>query len=283
MAHADSLATVAGVLWRRRWVALAAFVAVLLGVGAVTASLSKVYETTAYMLVNPAKPAASDFEQTQVSQALVTTYARLLESQNLADEVSQRLGRECEGNPRTAIAVEAVPDSQLLTITGEAETPQAAQKLTNAYTEVFQERIGELSSAEAAGGKASVAEPATLPTAAVRPRPKLYLAIGAVLAALAAVGVALLAQRIDRRLHVTDDMTEVLGLPIIGRVPQGLGAGDRESRAAAEAFRLLLANLTFANMGQRPRTVAVVSSAEQEGKSTTALSLARAASSARRR
>jgi capsular exopolysaccharide synthesis family protein len=277
MAHADSLATVAGVLWRRRWVALAAFVAVLLGVGAVTASLSKVYETTAYMLVNPAKPAASDFEQTQVSQALVTTYARLLESQNLADEVSRRLGDEFEGNPRTAIAVEAVPDSQLLTITGEAETPQAAQKLTNAYTEVFQERIGELSSAEAAGGKASVAEPATLPTAAVRPRPKLYLAIGAVLAALAAVGVALLAQRIDRRLHVTDDMTEVLGLPIIGRVPQGLGAGDRESRAAAEAFRLLLANLTFANMGQRPRTVAVVSSAEQEGKSTTTLSLARAA------
>jgi capsular exopolysaccharide synthesis family protein len=83
-------------------------------------------------------------------------------------------------------------------------------------------------------------------------------------------------------------MTEVLGLPIIGRVPYGSGgsverllagevANDRESRAAAEAFRLLLANLTFANMGERPRTVAVVSSDEQEGKSTTALSLGRAA------
>src|SRR4051794_10041229 len=177
MAHADSLATVAGVVWRRRWVALAAFVAVLLGVGAVTARLPKVYETTAYMLVNPDKPAGSDFEQTQVSQALVTTYARLLGSQNLADDVSRRLGREFGGNPRTAIAVDAVPDSQLLTITGEAETPEAAQKLTNVYTEVFQERIGELSSTDAAGGKASVAEPATLPTAPVRPRPKLYLAI----------------------------------------------------------------------------------------------------------
>jgi capsular exopolysaccharide synthesis family protein len=284
----EPMTTVLEVLWRRRWVALAAFVAVLVGVGAVTASLPKVYETTAYMLVNPAKPGSSDFEQTEISQALVTTYAQLLESQNLADEVSSRVGDAFAGNPRDAISVEAVPDSQLLTITGAADTPQAAQKLTNAYTEVFRDRIAELSSADAASGRASVAEPATLPTAPVRPRPKLYLAIGAVLAALAAVGMALLTQRIDRRLHVSDDMTEVLGLPIIGRIPHGSGAAferilagdpahDREARAGADAFRLLLANLTFANMGRRPHTVAVVSSGEQEGKSTTALSLGRAA------
>ena len=88
-------------LWRRKWVALAAFVAVLLGVGLVTASLPKVYETTAYMLVNPDRQGNNDFEQTQVSQALVTTYAQLLESQNLADEVSDRLGPSYTGNPKT--------------------------------------------------------------------------------------------------------------------------------------------------------------------------------------
>jgi tyrosine-protein kinase len=277
-----------GVLWRRRWVALAAFVAVLAAVGVLTASLPKVYATTAYMLVNPDRPGNSDFEQTQVSQALVTTYAQLLESQNLADEVSSRLGSAYDGNPRKAISVEGVPESQLLTIRGEAGTPELAQKLTNVYTQVFQERIRELSNANAAGGRAAVAEPATLPTDPVRPRPALYMAIGAVLAALAAVAVALLAQRVDQRLHISDDMTDLLGLPIIGRIPHGSGAAvermlagetvqDREGRAAADAFRLLLANLTFANMGERPRTVAVVSSEEQEGKSTTALSLGRAA------
>jgi succinoglycan biosynthesis transport protein ExoP len=160
--------------------------------------------------------------------------------------------------------------------------------LTNTYVAVFQARIRELAGNGAAGGRATVAEPATLPGAPVRPRPALYLAIGAVLAALAALAVALLAERLDRRLHISDGMTEVLGLPIIGRIPQGSGAGlermlagepaqDRAARAAAEAFRLLLANLTFANMGVRPHTVAVVSSEEQEGKSTTVLSLGRAA------
>ena len=194
-------------LWRRKWVALAAFVAVLLGVGLVTASLPKVYETTAYMLVNPDRQGNNDFEQTQVSQALVTTYAQLLESQNLADEVSDRLGPSYTGNPKNAISVEAVPDSQLLKITGEADSPETAQKLTNTYSEVFQERIRELRESNAASGRASVAEEATLPDEPVRPKPRLYLAVGAVLAALAAVGVALLTQRIDQRLHISDDMT----------------------------------------------------------------------------
>ena len=44
------------------------------------------------MLVTPDKPANSDFEQTQISQALVTTYARLVKAQNLANEVADRLG-----------------------------------------------------------------------------------------------------------------------------------------------------------------------------------------------
>ncbi len=276
------------VVWRRRWVAVAAFVAVLAGVAAVTATMPKAYQSTAYLLVTPDQPGNTDFEQTQISQALVTTYARLLESQNLADQVADQLGGSFEGSPRDAIAVEAVPDSQLLTITGEASTPELTQRLTNLYTKVFQERVGELRESGAAGGRVALAEPATLPDAPVRPRPALYLAVGAVLAALAALGVAALAQRLDQRLHIGDDMTEVLGLPIIGRIPRGSAASlervlageaaqDREGRAAAEAFRLVLANLTFANMGERPQTIAVVSSAEQEGKSTTALSLGRAA------
>jgi non-specific protein-tyrosine kinase len=278
----------AAVLWRRRWISLATFVAVIAAVAIVTASLPKAYQTTAYVLVNPSRPSSTDFEQTQVSAALLTTYSELLRSQNLADEVNRRLGSLSPGNPVSFIDVEAVPDSQLLKITGEGRTPRAAQTLTNVYTQVFQERTRELAQADASAGRASVAEPATLPTAQVRPRPKLYLAAGALMAAIAAIGAALLAQRLDQRVDITDSMTEVLGLPVIGRIPQGSSAGveellaggrpgDRDARATAEAFRLLLANLSFANMGQRPRTVAVVSSDEQEGKSTCALSLGRAA------
>jgi capsular exopolysaccharide synthesis family protein len=276
------------VVWRRRWVALAAFAAVIVAVGALTASLPKVYETTAYMLVNPSRPAQSDFEQTQISEALLTTYAELLQTQTVADEVARRMGRADGETLRDAISVEAVTDSQLLKITGEDRSPREAQAITNTFTQVFQERTAELADSDASAGRATVAEPATLPSSPVRPRPKLYLAAGALLGLLAAAGMALLAQRLDQRLDISDSMTEVLGLPILGRIPQGPASGleaqlegspsqERAARAAAEAFRLLLANLAFANMGERPRTVAIVSSDEQEGKSTCALNLSRSA------
>jgi len=279
-----------GIVWRRRWTALTAFVAVLASVAAITAALPPAYEATGYMLVTPSRPVSSDFEQTQISSALLTTFEQLLQTQNLADEVERRIGNRSgmPPEPRDALTVEGVTDSQLLRVTAEAETPEAAQLLANTYTQVFQERTRQLSTSGASTGKASVAEPATLPKAPVRPRPKLYLAAGALLAALAAVGAALAAHRLDRRLEITDSMTDVLGLPIIGRIPQGsladleqLLQGERletrDARAAAESFRLVLANLTFANVGRRPRSVAIVSSDEQEGKSTVALSVGRAA------
>jgi len=242
------------------------------------------------MLVDPSRPGSSDFEQTQISEALLTTYAELLQTQSVADDVTRRLGDDAagEGNLKDAITVEGITDSQLLKVTGAASTPRLAQSITNTFTQVFQERTRELAESDASAGRATVAEPAALPDQPARPRPKLYLAAGALLGLLAAIGVALLAQRLDQRLDITDSMTEVLGLPILGRIPQGPASGleaqldgspgqDRAGRAAAEAFRLLLANLAFANMGQRPRTVAIVSSDEQEGKSTCALNLSRSA------
>ena len=122
----------------------------------------------------------------------------------------------------------------------------------------------------------TIAEPASTPTGATRPRPVLYLALGALLAALAGLGAALLRDRLDQRVMLDSAATEVAGLPILGRLPRG---ANRPEGAAAlgEAARLLLANLAFANMGQRPRSVAVVSAGEGEGKSTCTLSVGRAA------
>src|SRR4051794_41188839 len=112
------------------------------------------------MLVNPDQPGNNDFEQTQVSQALVTTYAQLLESQNLADEVSDRLGGAFTDNPKDAVSVEAVPENQLLKITGEAGSPAVAQRPTKTHSQVVQERIKQLPDAKTASRPANRAEPA---------------------------------------------------------------------------------------------------------------------------
>jgi capsular exopolysaccharide synthesis family protein len=82
-------------------------------------------------------------------------------------------------------------------------------------------------------------------------------------------------ERLDQGLAIDDTTTELSGLPIIGRLPRGGYRAD-EGTALAEAARLLLANLSFANLGERPRTIALVSPSEQEGKSTCSVSIGRA-------
>lgn len=277
------------IVWRRRWIALAAFTAVVVGVGLVTATMTKVYASTALLLVNPARPEASAFEQTQVSQALLATYAQLLETRSLADRVDGALaGKDGVPSAADAISVEPITDSQLLRITGEADSPHGAQLVTDSYADAFEARARELADSGALAGEVTVAEPAPLPESPVRPQPPLYLAAGVLLGLLAALGAAMLAERLDRRIELSEDATDLLGLPILTRVPKVRAQradqlvhaeGDAGRREVDDAFRLLMTNLAFTlgRDGRHPRSIALVSPSDDEGKTLCGLGLVRAA------
>jgi polysaccharide biosynthesis transport protein len=260
-------------LWRRRWTlsltALAAFAAV----AALTFTLPRVYTSQAYLLVAPSEASGSDFAATQLTQILTKTYSELLQTESVSAAVDRRVG--IEGSSE-AISVTAVPQSQLLAIEAEAESPGVAREIANGYASVFASRVQSLSEADRTAGTVSVAEPGSLPTSPTRPRPLLYLTLGALLAVLAGIGAALLRERLDQRILLDSATTEIFGVPIIGRLPRGMNRPGGAS-ALAESSRLLLANLSFANLGERPRSIAVVSASEEEGKSTCTLSIGRAA------
>lgn len=65
----------------------------------------------------------------------------------------------------------------------------------------------------------SVLKSATLPVRPSSPRVKLNLAIGIVLGALLALGIALLREAIDKRLRTEEDILEQLRLPLVGVLP----------------------------------------------------------------
>jgi succinoglycan biosynthesis transport protein ExoP len=261
------------VLWRRRWALISTALLCFAGTVVATFTLPKVYESQAYLLVTPSRGVSSDFEATQLTQILTKTYSELIQTPGLSDAVDRRLGVDGSGS---AVSVTAVPQSQLLVLEAEAGSPRLAQELANTYAAEFAARVEDLGRSGNTAGTVSLAEAATLPSSPTRPRPLLNLALGALLALLAGLLAAGLRERLDQRLELDSSTTELLDLPIIGRLPRG---ANREGGAAAlaEASRVLLANLTFANLGERPRTVAVVSASEQEGKSTTSLQLGRAA------
>lgn len=273
------------VLWRRRVAFLTTFVVVMAGVAAVTFSLPKVYSTSSYLLVSTLKPTGGAFEAQQVSQVDTQTVAELLQTRNAANIVAASMPYPINATAlQSKVSIAPVAQTNLVLITAHESTPTRAQQLANTYATVFsQQATSTISSA-----KVSVAAPAALIANQSSPRPKLYLLIGAILALLAATGVALLRQRLDQRLAIEDFATELFGLPILARVPnrrdsQRTFLPDIGPQAASvdvgyiEGFRLLFANLTFVSLGDRPSTVAIVSASTQEGKSTVSAAMAQTA------
>ena len=276
-------------LWRRKLTFLLAFVLTLGAIAVVTYRQPKVYATTAYILVGTTRAAGSDFEATQTNQVVLKTYAELLQTRNVAIEVARRLPSPTAPSAiERSVSVAPISQSQLIRITAEAGDPIRAQTLANTYAEVFVERADKLSDDTDGAISSTLADRAARDGRPVRPRPKLYLSIGAVLAGLLAAGVAIVRDRFDQRLKIDEQASDLYGIPILARVPEqptaslrGLSRFDPQTgpdNVLGEAFNLLLTNIVFAGLGTtQAKSIAVVSSGEGEGKSTCCIGLARAA------
>lgn len=272
-------------LWRRRRFFALCFAITLGAAALVTALLPSVYSSRVLLLVTPAQTAGSDFEATQISQTLAKTYAELLLSQSIADQVSTRLPFEAKRS-EVLNAVEASPvsGSQLLQVDAEWGEADQAQTLADVYGEVFVERAEQLEAQEVGQARLTIADRASEPTSPSRPKPALYLAIGAVLATALAAAATLIRDRFAQGLGLAAGGTTVLDLPVLGRIPKSRalagamsGSGVAPNDSLHEPFRLLLANLRFSGVGHDPHSIAFVSPASGEGKTLIAATLARVA------
>jgi succinoglycan biosynthesis transport protein ExoP len=132
-------------------------------------------------------------------------------------------------------------------------------------------------------GGAELVQRATAPTEPSSPDPVKNVALGIILGALLGFGLAALLERVDRRVRSSEEMEELYGLPLVGRIPRSsrlAGAGAAQEMGAqtleGEAFRALRANLRYFSVDQQLKSILIVSPEEGDGKSTVARSLAMA-------
>jgi capsular exopolysaccharide synthesis family protein len=133
-------------------------------------------------------------------------------------------------------------------------------------------------------------EPAEVPDEPASPRPRLTALI---FAFLAAVGTALWAYwyaGVSQRVLSRGDPEAVLGVPLLGEIPLYRTSGDdpltpllRVDPAAAEAYEFVLSSMEFALADVGGQSLMITSTLPGDGKSTTALQLAIAASRDKRR
>jgi capsular exopolysaccharide synthesis family protein len=116
--------------------------------------------------------------------------------------------------------------------------------------------------------------PAIAPRDPVSPRTQLSLAGGVLAGLLLGVAGAFALNVLDPR-RDREDRLDDLGLSVLARVPH-LSRSGRTRHAFDESFRFLRTMLRFAAADEPVTTIAVTSSSEKEGKTTTSFQLAMA-------
>jgi len=135
-------------------------------------------------------------------------------------------------------------------------------------------------------GNAELVQPALVPKSASSPKPVRNGIIGAFLGIMVGLGVALLLDRLDRRLRDPKEIEEIFRRPVLGAIPESSAISEPQSRLSelgggeSEAFRMLRANLRYFDVDRRLSSVLVISATPGEGKSTVAMLLAVAAARA---
>ena len=131
-----------------------------------------------------------------------------------------------------------------------------------------------------------VVEPANVPDIPVRPRTFQNTVLGGIVGAMLALGIVFLIEYLDDRVRSPEQISRVLGVPIVGLIARwsfGSHNGNDASALIAvneprspivEAFRALRTNIQFAGVDQAVRTLLVTSAGPAEGKSTVAGNLA---------
>lgn len=267
--------TLLSTVWRRRWLVLLCAAAVVVTTAVISTTLGKVYTTSSKLLIVQSKDTQS-FDAVQASQVAARTYSEVLSSPNMAKLVAQRLGDGTQApEVERGISIEPIAETQLLEIHAEADSAQRAKALADTYARVFID-YSRSALTPTTSATVALADSAPLVTAASRPRPMLYLLVSLILSVPLAIGLALLRDRFDSRLRGPDEIEERFGLRVLTRLPRR-SSDEASMTAFDEGFRFLRTALRFASPDGPARSIAVTSSSEGEGKTTTSINLAQAA------
>ena len=127
----------------------------------------------------------------------------------------------------------------------------------------------------------SVIDRAELPTSPERPRPAINMALAAIFGVFLSLLVVFIREKYDDTVRMPDDVEGKLGIPLLGSVPRlakdvpPIEELRRPGSEISEAYFSIRTSLQLAGKSGLPRSILMTSSEPAEGKTTSALALAR--------
>lgn len=153
-----------------------------------------------------------------------------------------------------------------------------------ALYDTFMTRLKETAAtADLETANARVVDPATVPTEPVKPKKTLIVAIAALLALFAGVGLTLLLDALNNTFKSTEEIESRLNIPVLGILPQlkiqerselaRMFTTDKE-KSFSESIRTIRTGVVLSGMDHPHKVMVITSSIPGEGKSTVSVNLA---------
>jgi capsular exopolysaccharide synthesis family protein len=144
------------------------------------------------------------------------------------------------------------------------------------------QRFAEVSAqAGVAANNLSQVDVADVPAKPVSPRPLINLALAGIIGLAAAVGLVLLRDKFDDSVRTPEDVGSKLGLTFLNSTPildenvTPQEVLDDPRSPLSEAYAALRTSIELGHKGGAPKSLAVTSTRQSEGKSTSAFAIAR--------
>ncbi len=151
------------------------------------------------------------------SQMLTNDVATLLQSDRVMNDAADRVGLDDLDDYEIQVSSETTTRVITLSVTG--SDPQGTANVANALAKSISDVAQEVMNVESV----NVIDEAATPEAPSGPNRLLYVAVAAMAGLFASVAIVVLMDVIDTRVRSAEDVEEMLGLPVIGRIPEMKG------------------------------------------------------------
>ncbi len=151
------------------------------------------------------------------SQMITNDVATLLTSNRVVADAAQELGLENLGD--FDISVSSETTTRVLSVSVTGENPVVAADIANALATNVSSIAQEVMNVESV----NIVDKASVPNSPSGPNRVLYVVVAFMAGLFAAVAIVVLVDMLDTRVRNAEQVEELLGLPVIGRIPQVKG------------------------------------------------------------
>lgn len=170
--------------------------------------------TSMYILVkNNNETSATLSSDLSASQMITNDVSQLLQSDRVTKDAAEQLGLSDLKGFKTSVTSSTTSRVITLSVTGEnaEDAAHVAKAMAKSVSEIAQQ-VMDIESI-------NVIDEAQAPTAPSGPNRKLYVAVAFLAGLFVAVAIVVLADMLNTKIRNQEELEELLGVPVIGRIP----------------------------------------------------------------